>query len=73
VAGIAGQANLSIYNGILPPVFTDKPLTAATTVIKAAHVAELRQAIADLRSRSGLSQFPHPEQVTRQARIDEVD
>ena len=41
-----------------PPVFTDDPLTAGSTVVKAVHVNELRTAIDTLRSRYGLGSFP---------------
>lgn len=37
------------------PVFTDDPLTAGTTLLKAAHLNELRDAIAALRARYNLS------------------
>jgi Tfp pilus assembly protein PilW len=37
--------------------FTDDPLAAATTPVKAVHITELRQAIATLRTRYGLSAF----------------
>jgi hypothetical protein len=38
-----------------PPTFTDNPLAARGTVVKAVHVAELRLRVADLRTRYGLS------------------
>jgi hypothetical protein len=37
--------------------FTDNPLVARTSVIKAAHITELRTAIAAARARNGLSVF----------------
>jgi hypothetical protein len=40
-----------------PPTFTDDPLTAGTTTVKAVHVTELRQAIAALRARYALGVF----------------
>jgi hypothetical protein len=39
------------------PTFTDSPLTARVTAIKATHVAELRQSIAELRARYGLTTY----------------
>jgi hypothetical protein len=57
----AGSATLSsgfTYEVPLPlPVFTDNPLTARSTVVKAIHVTELRQAIDALRTRFGLGTF----------------
>jgi hypothetical protein len=38
-----------------PPTFTDNPLVAHGTPVKAVHIAELRQRVADLRTRYGLS------------------
>lgn len=38
-----------------PPVFTDDPLVAGTTTIKAVHITELRDAVNQLRSRAGLA------------------
>ncbi len=38
-----------------PPTFTDNPLVARGTPVRAVHVVELRQRVADLRSRYGLS------------------
>jgi hypothetical protein len=40
------------------PVFTDNPLLPRTTLVKAVHVTELRQAIDALRARYALSAFP---------------
>ncbi len=37
-----------------PPTFSDDPLEPQTTIIKAVHVSELRQAVDDLRARWGL-------------------
>jgi len=57
----AGSATLSsgfTYEVPLPlPVFTDNPLTARSSVVKAIHVTELRQAIDALRTRFGLGTF----------------
>ena len=39
-------------------MFTDDPLTAGSTVVKAVHVNELRAAIDTLRGRYGLAGFP---------------
>jgi M6 family metalloprotease-like protein len=39
------------------PIFTDDPLVVRTTRVKAAHVTELRQAVATLRARYGLVAF----------------
>jgi hypothetical protein len=38
-----------------PPAFTDNPLIVRGTPVRAVHVAELRQRVADLRTRYGLS------------------
>jgi RHS repeat-associated protein len=38
-----------------PPVFTDDPLVAGTTNIKAVHITELRDAVNQLRARAALS------------------
>jgi RHS repeat-associated protein len=40
-----------------PPTFTDDPLVAGTTVIKALHITELRDAINSLRQQRGLSAY----------------
>jgi hypothetical protein len=40
-----------------PPAFTDSPLTARVTPVKAAHVTELRQRIGELRARYGLTGY----------------
>jgi hypothetical protein len=40
-----------------PPVFTDDPLVARSTPVKAAHVVELRQAVDALRARRGIGAF----------------
>jgi hypothetical protein len=40
---------------VASPPFTDPTLTAGATVVKAVHITELRQAIATLRTRYGLS------------------
>ena len=40
------------------PVFTDNPLAARATPVKAVHVVELRQAIDTLRSGRGLTAYP---------------
>jgi hypothetical protein len=54
-----GSATLSsgfTYVAALPP-FTDDPLTARGTVVKAAHITELRQRVDQLRARYGLAPF----------------
>jgi hypothetical protein len=38
--------------------FSDDPIVRGATVVKAAHVTELRQAVDTLRSRAGLSSYP---------------
>src|SRR5439155_26872357 len=38
-----------------PPTFTDDPLVAGVSVVKALHITELRDAINELRTRAGLS------------------
>jgi RHS repeat-associated protein len=40
-----------------PPIFTDDPLVAGTTVIKAVHITELRTAINSLRQQRGFSVY----------------
>ena len=47
-----------------PPTFTDDPLVAGTTSIKAIHVTELRNAINLLRPRAGLTTVSWTEAVT---------
>jgi len=47
-----------------PPTFTDDPLVAGTTLIKAVHVNELRDAINLLRGRAGLATVTWAEAVT---------
>ena len=37
-----------------PPVFTDDPLVAGSTIIKAIHLTELRDAVNQARSQAGL-------------------
>jgi len=46
-----------VMTAVPPPVFTDDPLLPGGPPVKVAHVAELRQAIDDLRARCGLPQF----------------
>jgi RHS repeat-associated protein len=46
-----------------PPTFTDDPLVAGTTLIKAIHVTELRSAINLLRQRAGLATVSWAEAV----------
>ena len=45
----------SAFTAATGPTFTDDPLVAGATVVKAVHVTELRQAIAALRARYSLS------------------
>ena len=53
------NANFTITAVASPPlVFTDDPLTAGTTVVKAVHLNELRAAIDNLRGRYGLAAYP---------------
>jgi RHS repeat-associated protein len=47
-----------------PPTFTDDPLVAGTTLIKAIHVTELRSAINLLRTRAGLATVTWAETVS---------
>ncbi|HEX7486141.1 MAG TPA: hypothetical protein VF332_08315 [Vicinamibacterales bacterium] len=59
VTTAGGSATLSsgfTYVAALPP-FTDDPLTARGTVVKAAHITELRQRVDQLRARYGLAPF----------------
>ena len=51
----AEWSSWSAFTAAIGPTFTDDPLIAGATVIKAAHVTELRQAIAALRARYSLS------------------
>lgn len=50
-------AGTTAFNVTSTPTFSDTPATAGSTTIKAAHLAELRDAIAALRARYGLSVF----------------
>jgi hypothetical protein len=54
--GSATLANGYTYVGALSP-FTDDPLTATGTVVKAVHITELRQRVDQLRARYALSPF----------------
>jgi YD repeat-containing protein len=47
-----------------PPVFTDDPLVAGVTVIKAVHITELRTAVNQARSRASLPAANWAENVT---------
>jgi YD repeat-containing protein len=47
-----------------PPTFTDDPVVAGVTIIKALHVTELRNAINQLRVRAGLSTVSWAESVS---------
>ncbi len=51
----AEWSSWSAFTAAIGPTFTDDPLIAGVTVVKAVHVTELRQAIAALRVRDGLS------------------
>jgi len=51
----AEWSSWSAFTAATGPTFTDDPLIAGATVIKAVHVTELRQAIAALRARYSLS------------------
>ncbi|HEY3547190.1 MAG TPA: BACON domain-containing protein [Propionicimonas sp.] len=54
-----GGAAYTVTQGGWPfaavPAFTDDPLTARSTVVKTAHLTELRKAVDDLRERFGLT------------------
>ena len=50
--------------GVSTVTFTDNPLVAQTTVMKVAHVAELRTVIAMARARNGLGAFTWGDTVT---------
>ena len=61
--GTSSSRILSVTPGAgPPPTFTDDPLVVRTTVVKAAHITELRQAIDDLRGRNGLMAFAWTDQ-----------
>ncbi|HKV37416.1 MAG TPA: RHS repeat-associated core domain-containing protein [Pyrinomonadaceae bacterium] len=47
-----------------PPTFTDDPLVAGTTIVKALHVTELRDAINLLRTRAGIATVSWAESVS---------
>jgi RHS repeat-associated protein len=47
-----------------PPVFTDDPLVAGVTVIKAVHITELRTAIDQARARAGLAAASWAESIS---------
>lgn len=47
----------SLYTYAMPPTFSDDPIQARATLVKAAHVEELRQAIDLLRVRHGLADY----------------
>lgn len=51
---VSGTSSFTVTS---TPVFTDDPLTAGSSTIKLLHLTELRDAIAALRSRTGLSAF----------------
>ncbi len=48
------QSSFSVPDAATTMFFTDDPLTATSTVIKAAHVSELRQAVNAMRATAGL-------------------
>jgi hypothetical protein len=57
VPGLPLSVPFALTNVPLALMFSDEPLTAGTTAIKAVHITELRQAIDTLRSAHGLSAF----------------
>src|SRR5712692_6897377 len=51
-----GQLRVTITGGSgTPPTFTDNPLTTGSTIVKAVHITELRDAINQARARAGLA------------------
>jgi len=50
-----GQLLVTVTGSGTPPTFTDNPLTAGASVVKAVHLTELRDAINQARTRAGLA------------------
>jgi hypothetical protein len=54
-AYLADGGGVVMTSGVSLPVFTDDPLVAGATAVKAVHLTELRSYITTVRARYGLS------------------